>query len=730
MNENGRPWSGVSGKMLPYLQQRNWDGVEGFTLISYIDQNEFNLIGENNEMLPYKLAVMEVDSLYDKVFTPSVISGSWEQASRNRNSIVLTQHTALQMFGDINKALGKQIVGGSRFTNTPMTYTIQAVIEDLPENTSMNFMRTVDMLKVNDDGGYVILPTTDITGYTMYALLNSNYTSKQLNETLRQAKYKFLKFDKEYPICARSLGEDHPKALLANMMAIVTAIVGLLVLLAASLNFFHFQTGSFLNRGREFSIRKILGNSTIGLFWMLFAQITIVILLATLISGCFIELASPFLHISLFRFSIQMTKDELIPHLFQYMGGMLLLTAMVALGVAFYIRRAITAVSLYGLGNANGKKRLRNFMLGVQFFICWFFVSMATGLYLQSEKTSSTMFDTLTRQEKEEILCVPLDYNFLNSEDRQIIISHIRQHAGVSDIMFTDVNMMTNRMLEMKESPDTQEAPEVCTMGTTSNYADFLHIDLKGQNPQKEDEILVSRSFASKLGENVIGKSLYDNRNSAFVITGIVNDINSHVYTEGATSANYGKVYFKLNESKTGKYGYVKCYPTQTNDVQTWIEQKLREVFPSSIEPKIRTLQSDIEEFQALENELKGIILFFSLVCLIITLLGVYSTITLDTERRQKEVAIRKVNGAGLKEIILLFARLYIRLLGISFLLATPIIYLVLLLWKQMYLVFFDYGILYWGSILLGVTAITTLTVIFHILKIARINPATIIKSE
>ena len=117
-------------------------------------------------------------------------------------------------------------------------------------------------------------------------------------------------------------------------------------------------------------------------------------------------------------------------------------------------------------------------------------------------------------------------------------------------------------------------------------------------------------------------------------------------------------------------------------------------------------------------------------MCLIITLLGVYSAITLDTERRQKEVAIRKVNGAGLKEIILLFARLYVWVLGVSFVVAAPIVYLILHIWKQMYLVFFNDGILYWGGILLGVTSITALTVIFRILKIARVNPATIIKSE
>ena len=45
-DEGGERWSGVSGKLLPHLQQRTWDGVEGFTLLSYPEKSEYNLIGE------------------------------------------------------------------------------------------------------------------------------------------------------------------------------------------------------------------------------------------------------------------------------------------------------------------------------------------------------------------------------------------------------------------------------------------------------------------------------------------------------------------------------------------------------------------------------------------------------------------------------------------------------------------------------------------------------------
>ncbi len=159
-------------------------------------------------------------------------------------------------------------------------------------------------------------------------------------------------------------------------------------------------------------------------------------------------------------------------------------------------------------------------------------------------------------------------------------------------------------------------------------------------------------------------------------------------------------------------------------------DRTLTRIVSPPLHPHVTTLQEDIYEAQAIENKLKGIILFFSIVSLLITLLGVYSTITLDTERRQKEVAIRKVNGAGLKQIILLFARLYIKLLTVSAIIAFPLIYIVIQIWKKAYIVFFNDGIIYWAGIFIGITFITALTVLFRILGIARINPAKVIKNE
>ena len=119
-----------------------------------------------------------------------------------------------------------------------------------------------------------------------------------------------------------------------------------------------------------------------------------------------------------------------------------------------------------------------------------------------------------------------------------------------------------------------------------------------------------------------------------------------------------------------------------------------------------------------------------ALVAIAISVLGIYSAITLDTEYRRKEMAIRKVNGAGLKDIALIFARLYIWLLLITAAVAFPIVWMIHSLIKTSYAIFIDTGILFYGGIFLGITAIIALTVGFRIYMITKVNPAEIIRKE
>ena len=128
---------------------------------------------------------------------------------------------------------------------------------------------------------------------------------------------------------------------------------------------------------------------------------------------------------------------------------------------------------------------------------------------------------------------------------------------------------------------------------------------------------------------------------------------------------------------------------------------------------------------------LRNVFTFFATVCLIITLLGIYAAISQDTERRQKEVAIRKINGASLKNISYLFMKFYLGLLLIATLFVFPLMWMITDEMLKNWIFRFNYiNPLFWLGIFFVITIFTAVVILVKILRTARINPADVIKAE
>ena len=209
---------------------------------------------------------------------------------------------------------------------------------------------------------------------------------------------------------------------------------------------------------------------------------------------------------------------------------------------------------------------------------------------------------------------------------------------------------------------------------------------LKGNNLQNNTEMVIDDVLEKRIPKPILGNILY-NFNGSYTVKGITSSFITNVYFQSESLfRSEGMAFLPLKMEGPVKYCYIKCLPAQVKAVKEYASQVLREALPYTLSPQISTLQQDLEEIQGLESKMKNIILFFAIVSVIITLLGVYSAITLDTEHRCKEVAIRKVNGAGLWQILYLFLRMYVRILVITAVIAFPLLYTILQLWKQMYI--------------------------------------------
>ena len=142
------------------------------------------------------------------------------------------------------------------------------------------------------------------------------------------------------------------------------------------------------------------------------------------------------------------------------------------------------------------------------------------------------------------------------------------------------------------------------------------------------------------------------------------------------------------------------------------------------------TIGEDIERALQSERVLMKLLGIASGVCIFITLFGIFSMVSLTCERRRKEMAIRKVHGAKIRDIIGLFAKEYGILLLVSAAVAFSVGYAVMKQWLQTYVI--QTAISWWiyAVILLLVTLLIVLCIGYRVWKAANENPADVVKSE
>ncbi len=159
------------------------------------------------------------------------------------------------------------------------------------------------------------------------------------------------------------------------------------------------------------------------------------------------------------------------------------------------------------------------------------------------------------------------------------------------------------------------------------------------------------------------------------------------------------------------------------------IQETMRELDPS-YPFNIEFYDEIFNHLYRKEENLRDLVTVFSLLAIIISLVGVFGLVVFETQYRRKEIGIRKVHGATVGEILLMFNKVYLRIVGICFVIAAPIA------WQgaKMWLEGFAYKTpLHWWVFLIAlliVTVITLLTVSFQNWKAANENPVNSIKSE
>jgi len=262
------------------------------------------------------------------------------------------------------------------------------------------------------------------------------------------------------------------------------------------------------------------------------------------------------------------------------------------------------------------------------------------------------------------------------------------------------------------------------------NYFDLLDIKLiEGINPFRlgstTNEAIINESAAQLLGLNqAIDQQLLLNRNTVITIKGVINN----VHTKSLHEVVSPQIYMQLDDNRTMTSILFKISGNPQRAL-TFIEQKWREREAES--PLVFHFLDDMyKELYKSEINAGRVFAFAMLITLLITVAGLFAMAYYATQRRVREIAIRKVHGASLKDLFLLLNKGFLLWVAVAFVIACPIAYYGLSKWLSDFAV--KTPLSAWVFLLVGVVAmlITLLATGYQTWKAATENPVEALKKE
>ena len=339
--------------------------------------------------------------------------------------------------------------------------------------------------------------------------------------------------------------------------------------------------------------------------------------------------------------------------------------------------------------------------------------------------------------ERKGILSLVGLYPFLDDQTRTALraeLDALPQLVSITDTYFTPKQGATPSDLRTEvewpgKTPD--ESPAFNVIPSDERFNEVFKaklIDGRWLKRGTAREIVINEEAKRAMGlENPIGMTInlpYMGKESDFRIVGVVGDC--HLYS---LRSHILPTLFYNSPFPTNTF-YLRVADGQEQAAIRWLNERLPQIHPTfaAIEPTPLSVLYD----RLGASERAGLRLFAVLaaVCLLVSLFGIYAVASSATRQRRKEIAIRKVFGAGTEQIIALFFREFLLLTLLSGVIALPIAYAILLHWLRGYA--YRIAIPWWLPIgvLALVAILVLLTVLGQVWKAANSNPAEVVKNE
>ena len=367
-----------------------------------------------------------------------------------------------------------------------------------------------------------------------------------------------------------------------------------------------------------------------------------------------------------------------------------------------------------------GKNRLRIAGVCAQLFISILFIFCASIMIKQVHY----LIHSDIHIERKNIAWIRSTIGDVQIKDIIKQIPQITEMVSTNTPLFPDQNVHLESYKTI-EGKDNHIIPAYRAI-INQDIADFYRLNMKEGIESFNlsfNEYLINETFAQQMNDpNPIGKTLWFG-GSCGIIRGIVYDYQYQPPTEPIRALVFEHNYFRRIQIIAFKY---------TGDF-TACQAAIKKAFERAevnIEYDLKDGETVYNSYLTSEFNLLKLLNIVTIISILIALFGVYALILQECEHQRKNIAIRKVYGAQVKDILTMFFKKYMMQVVIAALFAFPIGYILMKHWLEGYSRQTSIGIEVFIGIFICMLLLVSLCIGWHVWRAANENPATVIKKE
>ena len=689
---------------------------------------------------------------YFDIFTYEWLQGNPKTALHSPNEVVLTEQKVEQYFGKIPL---EQAIGRKLYYQDSLVATVTGVVKSQPKNSDFTFndfisFKSIEAKNWRKDFGLDEWTNTNSSSQAFVKLTKGTDAHKidaQFPKFLLKHLDQKDQWNHGRSLQLQALTDVHFNTKLqgnygrtVHLPTLYILIgVAIFLLLIATINFINLSTAQSINRVKEIGVRKVLGSSRKSLIFQFMTETFVITSVAVFFSVILVEpilwayhdFIPPNLHFDVFQ-----------PQILGFLLTILIVTAIFSGLYPAWIISSYNPISSIKNQLPSGQSRavfLRKSLITFQFTFSQIFI-LGTILV-----TAQSRF-MLTKDmgfKKDAIVYFPTDWHE-HGDKKNVLIEKLKQIPEIETISIGDAaaksGYSTQRLKYFNGKQEVEFDPHRRSVDV--NFIPMYGLKIiAGQNISKSDtskDFVINEAFVKAMGlkkpQDAIGKMLnyWDTKGNPmkFPIVGVVADFHFR------SLHNVIQPLFIVSQPKEAVNINVKIKSTNASEkditaILAKMKKAYNEVYPESeqiFEPQF--FDKTIAKFYDAEKKMSQLLNTATIIAILISCLGLFGLAAFATTQRTKEIGIRKVLGASVKQIVGLLSKDFIKLVLIAIIIASPIAYYFMNQWLQDFA--YRINIEWWIFALAGIIAIAIalLTVSYQAIKAAIANPVKSLRTE